>query len=106
MGPRCRGNDRAWVSRGRGRHHRGLEDLRRKGDAGNGQKGGVVRRYFGNGAEVGKGWLGGLRPGGLPANLFQDASLGFRGVIVLGLALCLPKRGQPLGLPLHRVSTP
>ena len=41
---------------GRGRHHnRQLADLRQKGDAGNGQRGGVVRRYFGNGAEAGKG---------------------------------------------------
>ena len=31
------------LRRGRGRHHRQLVDLRQKEDAGNGQKGGVVR---------------------------------------------------------------
>ena len=44
------------VSRGRVSHHRELADLRHKGDAGNGQKVERVRRYFGNGAEAGKGW--------------------------------------------------
>jgi hypothetical protein len=43
---------------GRVRHHnRQLTDLRHKGDAGNGQEGEVVRRYFGNGADAGKGWM-------------------------------------------------
>ncbi|MBK9054857.1 MAG: hypothetical protein IPL78_29315 [Chloroflexi bacterium] len=55
MGPGCRCDGRARVSRGR-HHNRQLADLRHKGDAGNGQKGGVVRRYFENGAEAGKGW--------------------------------------------------
>ena len=45
------------VSRGRVSHHnRQLTDLRHKGGVGNGQRGGVVRRYFGNGAEAWKGW--------------------------------------------------
>ncbi len=57
LGPRCRGNDR--VGRGVSRVAAGsstIADLRHKGDPGNGQKGGVVRRYFENGAEAGKGW--------------------------------------------------
>ncbi|MBK9051463.1 MAG: hypothetical protein IPL78_11265 [Chloroflexi bacterium] len=37
-------------------HHRQLADLRHKGDAGNGQRVERVRRYYGNGAEAGKGW--------------------------------------------------
>lgn len=57
LGPGCRCDGRVRVSRGRGRHHhRQLADWRHKGDAGNGQKGGVVRRYFENGAEAEKGW--------------------------------------------------
>ncbi len=45
------------VSRGRVRHHhRQLADLRHKGDAGNGQRVERVLRYYGNGAEAGKGW--------------------------------------------------
>ena len=58
LGPGCRCDSRTKVSRGRGRHHRQLADLRRQGDAGNGQKGGVVQWYYGNGAEAGKGWWG------------------------------------------------
>jgi len=53
----CRCDGRVGVSRGRGRHHnRQLAGLRRQGDAGNGQRGGVVQRYFENGAGAGKGW--------------------------------------------------
>ncbi len=45
------------IKRGRGRHHnRQLAGLRHKGDAGNGQVGGLVRRYYENGATAGKGW--------------------------------------------------
>jgi len=45
------------VNRGRGRHHnRQLAGLRRQGDAGNGQRGSMVQRYFENGACAGKGW--------------------------------------------------
>ncbi|MBK9055026.1 MAG: hypothetical protein IPL78_30245 [Chloroflexi bacterium] len=41
---------------GRGRHHnRQLADLRQKGDARNGQRVEMVRWYFGNGVEAGKG---------------------------------------------------
>ncbi len=47
----------AHMGRGRVRHHnRQLADLRHKGDAGNGQRVERVRRYFGNGAEAGRGW--------------------------------------------------
>lgn len=47
----------AHLSRGRVRHHnRQLADLRHKGDAGNGQRSEMVRRYFGNGCEAEKGW--------------------------------------------------
>ncbi len=47
----------AHLSRGRVRHHnRQLADLRHKGDAGNGQKVEMARRYYENGAEAGKGW--------------------------------------------------
>ncbi len=47
----------AHLSRGRVRHHnRQLADLRHKGDAGNGQKVEMVRRFFGNGSEAEKGW--------------------------------------------------
>ena len=63
-------------------HDRQLADLRHNGDAGNEQKGGMMRRYYGNGAEVGMGWWGGLRPYGLPVNIFQDKT-----VFVFGLAL-------------------
>ena len=37
-------------------HNRQLADLRHKGDAGNGQRVEMVRRYLGNGVEAGKGW--------------------------------------------------
>ena len=40
LGPGCRCDGRVGV--GRGRHHRGLEDLRHKGNVGKGQRGGVV----------------------------------------------------------------
>ena len=47
----------AHLSRGRVRHHnRQLADLRRQGDAGNGQKVEMERRYFENGSEAEKGW--------------------------------------------------
>ena len=47
----------AHLGRGHGRHHnRQLADLRHRGDVGNGQRVERVRRYFGNGAEVGNGW--------------------------------------------------
>ncbi|MBK9053477.1 MAG: hypothetical protein IPL78_22015 [Chloroflexi bacterium] len=51
----CRRRDQ--LSRGRVRHHnRQLADLRHKGDAGNGQRVEMVRRYFANGSEAEKGW--------------------------------------------------
>jgi hypothetical protein len=47
----------AHLSRGRVRHHnRQLADLRRQGDAGNGQKREMARRYYANGSEAEKGW--------------------------------------------------
>ncbi len=56
-------------------HNRQLADLRHKEDAGNGQNGGVVWQYYGNGAEAGKGGEGSLRPYELPANIFQDLTI-------------------------------
>ncbi len=37
-------------------HHRQLADLPHKGDAGNGQRVEMVRRYYANGCEAEKGW--------------------------------------------------
>jgi len=57
LGLCCRCDGRAWISRGRVRHHnRQLADLQRQGDAGNGQRVEMARRYFGNGSEAEKGW--------------------------------------------------
>ncbi len=57
LGSGCRCAGMVGVSRGRGRHcNHQLAGLRRNGDAGNGQRGGVVRRYFENGVSAGKGW--------------------------------------------------
>jgi len=47
----------AHLSRGRVRHHnRHLADLRQQGDAGNGQRVEMARRYYTNGCEAEKGW--------------------------------------------------
>ena len=47
----------AHLGRGRGRrHNRQLADLRRHGGVGNGQRGGVVQRYYENGASAEKEW--------------------------------------------------
>ncbi len=47
----------AHLSRGRVRHHnRQLADLRHKGDAGNGQRVEMERRYYANGCDAEKGW--------------------------------------------------
>ncbi|MEI2609591.1 MAG: hypothetical protein V9G20_13260 [Candidatus Promineifilaceae bacterium] len=50
----CRRRDQ--LSRGRVCHHLQLAHLRRQGDAGNGQKGEMGRRYFANESEAEKGW--------------------------------------------------
>jgi len=52
-----RGEEGKCRYRGRGRHHNcQLAGLRRYGDAGNGRVGGLVQRYYENGAMAGKGW--------------------------------------------------
>lgn len=47
----------AHTSRGRVRHHnRQLADLRQNGDAGNGQRSDMMRRYYANASDAEKGW--------------------------------------------------
>jgi len=70
----------AHLGRGRGRHHnRQPAGLRRHGDAGNGRVGGLVQRYYENGASAGEG-MGEVRPrGGVLAG--EESAAGCSGVV-------------------------